>query len=184
MQSRKETDPLTRPLATTRRRALAALSGGIGLAAALRAQAAATADFLFVQTAAQMAYDAPARRLTLVRVSPVTLFFADRPDRIAGTMRTDRFVPFWGEGKDSFLSDPPNADLSILEGDALRQVVVVLRDPARDGDDLSYGVETIEGDMPASGDAVSVFIDVIGMPLTPLSYAGVARRGIRRAALY
>jgi hypothetical protein len=38
--------------------------------------------------------------------------------------------------------------------------------------------------MPASGGAVSVFIDVIGMPLTPLSYAGVARRGVRRAALY
>ncbi len=30
---------------------------------------------------------------------------------------------------------------------------------------------------------VSVFIDVIGMPLTPLSYAGVARRTYRRAVL-
>jgi hypothetical protein len=28
---------------------------------------------------------------------------------------------------------------------------------------------------------VSIFIDIIGMPLTPLSYAGVARRGFRRA---
>lgn len=172
---------------TTRRGAIAgatALVAGLGLAGRARAQTDGTADFLFVQTAAGMTYDAAAKRLTLTGVSPVTLFFADRPERIAGHMHTARFVPFWSEGKDSFLSDPPNADLSILEGDALRQVVVVLRDPTLDGEDLSYVVETIEGEMPASGGAVSVFIDVIGMPLTPLSYAGVARRGIRRAALY
>jgi hypothetical protein len=29
-----------------------------------------------------------------------------------------------------------------------------------------------------------VFIDIIGMPWTPLSYAGVARRTARRAAWY
>jgi hypothetical protein len=29
-----------------------------------------------------------------------------------------------------------------------------------------------------------LFIDVIGMPLTPFSYAGVARRGFRRAMIY
>ena len=28
---------------------------------------------------------------------------------------------------------------------------------------------------------VSVFIDIIGMPMTPLSYAGVGRRTYRRA---
>ena len=38
--------------------------------------------------------------------------------------------------------------------------------------------------MPEKGSEVSVFIDIIGMPLTPLSYAGVARRGFRRAVLY
>jgi len=35
--------------------------------------------------------------------------------------------------------------------------------------------------MPAKGADVSIFIDIIGMPLTPLSYAGVARRSYRRA---
>jgi len=38
----------------------------------------------------------------------------------------------------------------------------------------------LQGDMPAQGADVSVFIDVIGMPMTPLSYAGAARRGYRR----
>ncbi len=91
------------------------------------------AEFLFVQTAKGMDYTAGDNRLTLRGVSPVTLFFADRPERIAGNMKTARFVPFWSEGTDSFLSDPPNADLSILEYGELKQVVVVLRDPMLDG---------------------------------------------------
>jgi hypothetical protein len=159
--------------------AFAALA--VGFAPAILAETAATADFLFVQTADSMAFDADAGTLTLSGVSPVTLFFSDRPERIAGNMSTAKFVPFWSEGKDSFLSDPPNADLSIMENGALRQTVVVLQDPQLDGDRLTYKVSVISGEMPATGAEVSVFIDVIGMPLTPVSYAGVARRSYRRA---
>jgi hypothetical protein len=96
-------------------------------------------------------------------------------------MRTSAFVPFWSQGKDSFAKDPPNADISIIEGDAMRQVVVVLQDPVLKGDTLRYKVKVLQGDMPAKGADVSVFIDIIGMPWTPLSYAGVARRTYRRA---
>lgn len=175
-------------LRPSRRRLLA---GGAGLAAALAAAGAALAetpaeepDFLFVQTAKGMTYDAAAKRLTLTGVSPVTLFFSDRPERIAGNMRTAHFEDFWKGGKDSFLQDPPNADLSILEDGKLRQTVVVLRDPKLEGEDLHYTVEIVDGDMPAAGAEASLFIDVIGMPMTPLSYAGVARRSYRRAVLY
>jgi hypothetical protein len=168
------------------------LAAGAGLVAALaapragQAQAAgdAQADFLFVQTATGMAFNADQNRLTLHGVSPVTLFFSDRPERIAGNMTTAAFVPFWSHGTDSFLSDPPNADLWILEAGTLRQVVVVLRDPVLEGDSLHYTVQIIDGVMPVLGEEVSVFIDVIGMPLTPLSFAGANRRAFRRAALY
>jgi hypothetical protein len=142
------------------------------------------ADFLFVQTATGMAFNADQNRLTLNGVSPVTLFFADRPERIAGNMPTQAFVPFWSQGSDSFLSDPPNADLSIIEDGTLRQTVVVLRDPVLEGDSLHYTVQIVEGEMPVLGEQVSLFIDVIGMPLTPVSYAGVRRRAYRRAVLY
>jgi len=87
-------------------------------------------------------------------------------------------------GTDSFKSDPPNADISLLEGDNLTQIVVELRDPQLAGDDLVYMVKVLQGQMPAKAADVSVFIDVIGMPLTPFSYAGVARRAYRRAYLY
>lgn len=167
----------------------AVLAGGAGVAALVAAggalaEDAKVADFLFVQTARATVYDADAKRLTLQGVSPVTLFFTDRPERIAGNMETARFVPFWGEGKDSFLQDPPNADLSLIEDGKLQQVVVELRDPVLDGEDLHYTVAVLKGEMPASGSEASLFIDVIGMPLTPISYAGVARRTYRRALLY
>ncbi len=139
------------------------------------------ADFLFVQTASGLKFDKAGSKLTLEGVSPVTLYFSDRPDRIAGNMKTAKFVPFWSTGKDSFLKDPPNADVSILEGEELRQVVVVLRDPVLQAGNLTYTVKVLQGDMPEKGADVSVFIDIIGMPRTPFSYAGAARRGYRRS---
>lgn len=144
----------------------------------------AQADFLFVQTAKSMSFDRETNKLTLQDISPVTLFFSDRPERIAGNMRTEQFIPFWSEGSDSFLSDPPNADLSILEGNTLQQMVVVLKEPVLEDNNLSYTIDIVEGSVPKSGNDVSVFIDIIGMPLTPISYAGVARRTYRRAVLY
>jgi non-ribosomal peptide synthetase component E (peptide arylation enzyme) len=139
------------------------------------------ADFLFVQTANGITFDKLTNKLTLDGVSPITVFFSDRPQRIAGNMKTAAMVPFWSKGKDSFLSDAPNADVSMMEGNVLRQVVVVLQDPEVKANRLTYTVKVLQGDMPANASDASLFIDVIGMPLTPLSYAGVARRSYRRA---
>lgn len=162
-----------------------ALASGIALASAVRAEdSAKSADFLFVQTALGMTYDPATKRMTLTDANPVTLFFTDRPERIAGNMTTERFLKLWGEGKDSFLSDPPNADVSMIIDGSLAQTVVVLKDPQYDGTNLSYAVDGVDNEIPTSGGEVSVFIDVIGMPLTPVSYAGVARRSFRRAAIY
>jgi hypothetical protein len=99
-------------------------------------------------------------------------------------MDTTRFVPFWSQGKDSFLSNPPNATLSIVKGNEVEDVVVILRDPELKGDDLSYQVSILEGKMPTEGGPVSLFIDIIGMPLTPVSIAGADRRAFRRAFVY
>jgi hypothetical protein len=169
---------------TSRRRFIA----GAALAAAAAPLRTAFAqpkkgDFLFVQNAQSMAYDQG--KLTLQGVSPVTIFFSDRPERIAGNMRTRDFVPFWSDGKDSFAKDNPNANLSILEPDKyVVDSVLTLARPALDGETLSYDVKILEGKIPASGGPVSLFIDIIGMPLTPMSYAGVARRTAYRRAVY
>ena len=137
-----------------------------------------------VRTARELSFEKTTNMLSLLGVSPITLFFTDRPERVAGNMKTTAFVPFWSQGKDSFLKDSPNADVSIIEGTTMRQVVVVLRDPALEGNTLRYAVKTLAGEMPDKGADVSGFIDIIGMPWTPVSYAEAARRAYRRAWYY
>ena len=95
---------------------------------------------------------------------------------------TGEFVAEWDKGSDSFKSDPPNATLAALDHDEPKEVVVVLNRPRLSGGDLVYDVEVIDGAKTLDGGAASLFIDTIGRPLTPMSYAGVARRTSRRTA--
>lgn len=152
-----------------------------GVANRARADDQKVVDYLLVQTAKGLIFDKANDALSLTGISPITLFFADRPERVAGNMKTSAFIPFWSRGKDSFAKNPPNADVSIIEGDSMRQVVVELQNPALESDTLRYKVRILQGDMPEKGADVSVFIDIIGMPWTPASYAGVRRRTYRRA---
>ena len=173
---------------TTRRSFMAAaalVAAATPLRSALAQGAAKEADFLFVQNARSMTSDKGTGKLTLKGISPVTIFFTDRPERIAGNMPTRVFVPFWSEGKDSFAKDNPNANLSILEKDkAVADIVLTIGRPVLKDEDLTYEVKILEGSLPAKGGPVSLFIDIIGMPLTPISYAGVARRTAYRRAVY
>ena len=137
---------------------------------------------LFVQTAkgATLANG----KLTLKGVSPMTVYFSDRPTRVAGHIATNEMIPLWSEGKDSFLKDPPNATLSTFTADGkVANVVVELKNPALSGDQMTYDVRLLQGKLPDNAEAASLFIDVVGMPLTPVSYAGAARRATRRAVV-
>ena len=135
-------------------------------------------DVLFVQNAKNMSFSEG--KLVLHGVNPVTVCFTDRPARMAGHMQTSRFVPLWSQGKDSFLKDNPNATLSVFSGDNVSDLVVELSNPQLSGDDLTYDAHLLEGTPPANGGACALFIDIIGMPATPMSYAGAARRAWRR----
>lgn len=144
-----------------------------------------TVQLLFVQNAKAVVFDKGS--VTLKGVSPMTLFFSDRPVRIAGHFHTkDEFVPLWYEGKDSFLKDPPNATISMYEKgkDQLQDVVVKLSNPRLKGEDLTYDIKVIDGKVPKKGGECSVFIDIIGLPFTPLSFAGVARRTAFRTVMW
>ena len=145
------------------------------------------AQLLFVQSAAGVEFSADGRRMTLKGMGPATLFFSDRPVRIAGHYRTDEYLEFWKAGPQSFLKDPPNATLSsFVKGkDELSDVVLTLREPRVEGKDLSYEITLIEGKLPAANAGpVSLFIDIIGLPFTPLSFAGVARRTAYRTVVW
>ncbi len=68
-------------------------------------------------------------KLTLTDVAPSTIYFSDRPERIAGHMATSTFVASWDQGDDSFAENPPNAALSILGTAAPDDIVVELSHP-------------------------------------------------------
>ena len=118
--------------------------------------------------------------LTLSKLAPTTLLFSDRPDRVTAHLASEEFVNSWDKGKDSFASNPPNAALSIFHEDGVSDVVVELTQPVLQGDQLTYTVAILDGDMPAKGGPNSLFIDVIGRPLSPVSIMGVRRRERRR----
>jgi hypothetical protein len=157
------------------------VAAGLPLAAVAQApkEGAGNPQYLFVQNGKGMTFDKAKSRLTLKGVSPVTVFFSDRPERITGNMPTVSFLPLWKDGKDSFEKDPPNATLSIFTAGKVTDAVVVLRNPVLKGEDLSYEVKILQGELPPKGGPVALFIDIIGMPLTPVSYAGAARRAVR-----
>jgi len=126
------------------------------------------------------------QQLTLLGVSPNSIVFADRPVRSAGHVLTTHLLEEWATGSDSFAKDPPNATVSVFskDGSAVRDAVVVLKTPNLSGDRLTFDVQVLEGDLTGADGPASVFIDIIGMPWTPLSFAGVARRTAARAAWY
>ena len=139
-----------------------------------------TEQSMFVQTARAVTSDGAT--LTLTDVTPSTLYFSDRPKRIVGHMTTVDFVDLWGEGDNNFEEDPPNAVLSFLESgdEAPEDAVVVLQQPHLENGELSYSIQTLEGNVPAQTGPVTLFIDPFGRPLSPVSICGVRRRERRR----
>jgi len=144
-------------------------------------QQLADIEALFVQNAA--AAESDGATLTLKGIGASTIYFSDRPKREVGHMTSGRFVEYWGEGENSFQSDPPNAVLSYTEGHPgapLEDAVVTINDPQLVGDTLTYSFTLLDGTVPASTGPVVLFIDPIGRPLSPMSIAGVRRRERRR----
>ena len=125
-------------------------------------------------------------KLVLSGIMPNSIVFADRPVRAAGHDTTAHIVEDWNKGSDNFANDPPNATVSAFtkDGSGVKDAVVVLKSPKLEGDKLTFDVDVLEGDLNGADGAAAVFIDIIGRPLTPMSFAGVGRRTAFRGAMY
>jgi hypothetical protein len=122
---------------------------------------------MFVQSAENLKVDPGTSTFRLVKVNPQTLYFADRPQRLAGHVKMAEYLQEWTAkaGKDNFGQDPPNATLSVYEPGQADTTLVVLKitNPVVDGTDLVYTYKIINGKMPSSGGATALFIDWIGV---------------------
>jgi hypothetical protein len=121
-------------------------------------------QLMFVQSAENLKADD--RTLRLVNVSPQTIWFTDRPVRRAGHVTMSNYMKEWtaAAGADNFSKNPPNATLSVYEPGKEENTLTVVEilDPVVQGKDLVYRYKLIEGKVPASGGATSLFIDWIG----------------------
>jgi hypothetical protein len=100
-------------------------------------------------------------KLTLTGVSGNVIVFADRPVRAAGHESMDMFMARWGDGKDSFAKDPPNATISVLGGSevGVTDAVVTISNPKLDGGNLTFDVKVLEGDLAGAKGPAALFID-------------------------
>jgi len=121
-------------------------------------------QLMFVQSAERLKADD--KTLRLVNVSPQTIYFTDRPVRQAGHVTMPNYLKEWSAaaGPNNFSKDPPNATLSVYEPGKSENTLTVVEifDPVVQGKDLVYRYKLIEGKVPASGGATSLFIDWIG----------------------
>jgi hypothetical protein len=122
---------------------------------------------MFVQIADDLRVDPATRTLRLVKVGQQTIYFADRPERVAGHIKMADYLTEWTSraGSDNFHNNPPNATLSVFEpgkpADTI--AVVTISNPTVEGADLVYNYKVIEGNLPTAGGATSLFIDWIGV---------------------
>lgn len=146
-----------------------------GAAGALPAEHGKDPEFMFVQTAVAGSFEPLGEgryRLTLRGISPETIFFSDRPKRIAGTVANARFLAGFCFDAD----DPPNAAVVLSKGTAAQDVLIVeLTNPvlAPGTSTLSYNATPLKDggpvfafwagradtSLPRSFDTVSVFLD-------------------------
>ena len=160
---------------------LAAVMLSMAVCAAVSTGSAATSEtpqYMFVQIAEDVKVDTAAKTIRLVNVNQQTLYFSDRPVRIAGHLKMADYLKEWTAkaGKDNFGEDPPNAVLSVYEPGQPNNTaaVVEINHLKIDGSDLIYSYKLIEGSLPARGGSTALFIDRIGVG----GGVGVGRRGV------
>ena len=149
-------------------RALLFLAVALSMAACATTSTTSSSDaqLMFVQSAEDLRVDAAKSTFRLVKVSQQTLYFSDRPQRLAGHLKMADYLKEWtaAAGKDNFGADPPNAALSVYEPGQPDNTLVVVKitNPVVDGADLVYTYKVLNGTMPTSGGATTLFIDWIG----------------------
>jgi hypothetical protein len=138
-------------------------------------------DALFVIRANNVSFDDD--HMLLKGVDPNITYFCDRPERSAGHLSIEALKEIVSEGENNFAENPPNAALSIFDPDKpVTDIVVVLPSaPKVSGNTLDFEIQLLEGELPTEGGQVALFVDPIGVPLSPTSRAGVHRRHVRRA---
>jgi hypothetical protein len=119
-------------------------------------------EWLFVHTAEE----AQVTNNTTI-VMPVTrdiFAFTDRPYRKHAYMTGEQFASLWADsGSDSFKADPPNAVLTWVEGEDVKEAEVVITGASFDGDSITYTRKYSATIPNGKLKSVSLFVDGDGV---------------------
>jgi hypothetical protein len=115
-------------------------------------------SWLFVHTAD----NAQVTNTTIVMPMTNDIFaFTDRPYRKHLYMNGTQYASLWSNDEtNSFYTDPPNAVLTWVDGDEVKEVEVVITDADFDGDNIIYTIENSNLTDNQSFEDVSLFVDV------------------------
>ena len=119
-------------------------------------------EWLFVHTADE----AQVTNNTTI-VMPVTrdiFAFTDRPYRKHAYMTGQQFASLWADsGSNSFKTDPPNAFLTWVEGEDVKEAEVVITGASIDGNSITYTTNSHPNTV-GTIKSVSVFVDDAASP--------------------
>ena len=112
-------------------------------------------------------------------VMPVTddIFgFTDRPYRKSKYISGDEFAAYWNDYDDvnSFKLDPPNAVLTYVDGDEIKELEVVITDATFDNSNITYTIDNTSLTNNETFDDASLFVDGNG----PISKIYLASNGL------
>ena len=107
-------------------------------------------------------------------VMPVTddIFgFTDRPNRKSKYISGDEFASYWNDYDDvnSFKLDPPNAVLTYVDGEEIKELEVVITDATFDGSNITYTIDNTSLTNNETFDDASLFVDT-GGSTNPIYY--------------
>jgi hypothetical protein len=96
-------------------------------------------------------------------VMPVTrdvFAFTDRPYRKHAYMTGEKFASLWAEaGSDGFKADPPNAVLTWVDGEDVKEAELVITGASFDGDSITYTRKYSATIADGTLKSVSLFVD-------------------------
>jgi len=90
---------------------------------------------------------------------PNVIYFSDRPARKVGHISVSEFIEMWDKGVDSFKADPPNATLSILTKEVVKNVVVELISVEQKNGSVVFKLAVLEGSITGHFHEGTLFID-------------------------
>lgn len=116
--------------------------------------------YLFVQRAGTLVY--ADGKLTLGDLAPSTLFFTDQPVRKAGFTTPEAIADLRnGKSAESLKTDPPKAAIAIAGHEAPDPLVVELLSAELNGNNVTYTVSVVSGELPAEATDIALFVNLM-----------------------